>query len=410
MKQVAFDTRARPSMTNVKFDVNVKNTFVEVGREPGSVVQQGRRITAPPSLATVQALGMDDSDPGTPVAAVPVNGAGSRRSSGVSDAGLTLPIGGPRGRVSTAGSDMTTRTGAGTTRNRRFSWDETPDASCLYSLSSHAHGFYLGAPGAVAGGTAPAAPVVGSTAPARAHPGTTAAAAPPAYFPGYPGCAAPYPHWSMPVSFPMHMPPGPFYPGMQFYPNGYPACAADPAYATAAATAAGAAAAAAAAGGASGEKARLELGSLLPGQMAAKRQPAAKPGVVIQHPQAPSAFDETATTVMLRNIPVKYTREMVLADLDVRGFHGTYDFFYLPIDFQTGNTVGYAFINFVNVAETLRFRSVYNGLQLSPDSAKICEVSDAKAQGKDKNVEQYRNSSVMAMEDKYHPEDRKSVV
>eukprot|EP00927_Polykrikos_kofoidii_P054539 TRINITY_DN48949_c0_g1_i1.p1 TRINITY_DN48949_c0_g1~~TRINITY_DN48949_c0_g1_i1.p1 ORF type:complete len:409 (-),score=41.81 TRINITY_DN48949_c0_g1_i1:96-1211(-) len=116
-----------------------------------------------------------------------------------------------------------------------------------------------------------------------------------------------------------------------------------------------------------------------------------------------SPGSEPVTTLMLRNIPVKYNREMMLEDMDTRGFRGSYDFFYLPIDFQTGNTVGYAFVNFFNPNEASRFRSVYQGRQLSQDSAKICEVGVAKAQGKGKNVEQYRNSSVMGMEERFQP-------
>ena len=40
------------------------------------------------------------------------------------------------------------------------------------------------------------------------------------------------------------------------------------------------------------------------------------------------------TTVMLRNIPNNYTREMFLALLDDNGFAGRYDFVYLPCDFR----------------------------------------------------------------------------
>merc|ERR1712224_885133 len=36
---------------------------------------------------------------------------------------------------------------------------------------------------------------------------------------------------------------------------------------------------------------------------------------------------EEITTVMLRNIPLKYNRDMLLADLNARGFTGCYDFF-----------------------------------------------------------------------------------
>eukprot|EP00928_Gymnodinium_smaydae_P043971 TRINITY_DN2936_c0_g1_i1.p1 TRINITY_DN2936_c0_g1~~TRINITY_DN2936_c0_g1_i1.p1 ORF type:complete len:435 (+),score=77.50 TRINITY_DN2936_c0_g1_i1:123-1427(+) len=171
----------------------------------------------------------------------------------------------------------------------------------------------------------------------------------------------------------------------------------------------------------------LELGKLLPGggvvmsphltaplgaPVAQMAPPVAAP--VVQQVVRPATVsagavaglkpgEEPFTTVMLRNIPVKYNREMMLADMDARGFVGAYDFFYLPIDFQTGNTVGYAFVNFVTPTEAARFRATYNGLQLSPDSTKICEVSLAKAQGKAKNVEQYRNSSVMSMEERFKP-------
>lgn len=134
---------------------------------------------------------------------------------------------------------------------------------------------------------------------------------------------------------------------------------------------------------------RLELGSLLPGGGVSTSVPEPRPGMV--------------TTVMLRNIPLKYNREALLGDMDNRGFAYTYDFFYLPIDFHTGNNVGYAFINFIDEETVTRFKGIYNNLQLSADSAKICQVSEAKAQGKLKNIEQYRNSSVMNMEDKYQP-------
>jgi len=117
----------------------------------------------------------------------------------------------------------------------------------------------------------------------------------------------------------------------------------------------------------------------------------------------PAKNSEQVTTVMLRNIPSKYSRDMLLADLDARGFWGSYDFFYLPIDFQTKYSVGYAFLNFVSEAELERFKQAYTGLKLSEDSGKVCEISPAKVQGKAKNVEQYRNSPVMGMEESYHP-------
>ena len=40
------------------------------------------------------------------------------------------------------------------------------------------------------------------------------------------------------------------------------------------------------------------------------------------------------TTIMLRNIPNKYTRDMIMEEIDAYNFRKKYDFFYLPIDYR----------------------------------------------------------------------------
>merc|ERR1739848_601399 len=52
------------------------------------------------------------------------------------------------------------------------------------------------------------------------------------------------------------------------------------------------------------------------------------------------------TTVMLRNIPNKYTRDMLAEEIDNQGFQGKYGFLFLPNDFRNRANLGYAFLDF----------------------------------------------------------------
>jgi len=101
------------------------------------------------------------------------------------------------------------------------------------------------------------------------------------------------------------------------------------------------------------------------------------------------------TTMMLRNIPNKYTQKMLLEYLESNGFRGTFDFFYLPIDFRNRCNVGYAFINFVAPEHAKRFLKSLNRVKLPAyNSSKVCEVTYAHVQGLEQNIEHYRNSPV----------------
>jgi len=112
---------------------------------------------------------------------------------------------------------------------------------------------------------------------------------------------------------------------------------------------------------------------------------------------------EPVTTTMLRNIPQRFDRELLLDNLIQHGFGGLFDFVYMPNDFSTGVNLGYAFINFVAEEVYMRFKMMYDGVKLAEESPKVCVVCDAKVQGKNPNVEFYRNSTVMNMDPKYHP-------
>lgn len=113
--------------------------------------------------------------------------------------------------------------------------------------------------------------------------------------------------------------------------------------------------------------------------------------------ESPDKVEGPHTTVMMRNIPNNYTRELLISLLNAQGFKGGYDLVYLPIDFQTEVGLGYAFINLVSPEEADRFRSHFQGFsEWDVVSQKTCEVSWSDAlQGVDAHIDRYRNSPVM---------------
>lgn len=122
-------------------------------------------------------------------------------------------------------------------------------------------------------------------------------------------------------------------------------------------------------------------------------------------------FDRSActqqgdTTMMLRNLPNEYNRSMLMAALDERGFHGAYDFIYLPIDKCTRWNVGYAFVNFIDADSAERCKRELTGHRFpseDPRPEKITQVCRAHVQGLEKNVEYYKRSAVMSSRDETH--------
>ena len=61
---------------------------------------------------------------------------------------------------------------------------------------------------------------------------------------------------------------------------------------------------------------------------------------------------------MLKNIPNKYTRQMLINQLHAE-YRGKINFLYMPIDFSTECNVGYSFINFRDAETADDFKSKY---------------------------------------------------
>jgi len=102
-------------------------------------------------------------------------------------------------------------------------------------------------------------------------------------------------------------------------------------------------------------------------------------------------------TFMVRNIPNLYTPTMLLEEF--AEWRQYIDFYYMPIDFKNGGNLGYAFVNFHNVAAAKAFQEKYDGvsLRLFPEFNKVLAVSIARVQGRHANTERFRNSSVMGV-------------
>merc|ERR1719160_1421440 len=102
---------------------------------------------------------------------------------------------------------------------------------------------------------------------------------------------------------------------------------------------------------------------------------------------------------MLRNIPNKYTREMLIKRLNL-DYMSQYDFMYLPVDFRNKCNVGYGFINFRTTEACENFIKQFHGVDVRKclpglNSKKVAEVTPARVQGLTENVRRLRNSPVM---------------
>ncbi|CAD7941297.1 unnamed protein product [Amoebophrya sp. A25] len=124
------------------------------------------------------------------------------------------------------------------------------------------------------------------------------------------------------------------------------------------------------------------------------------------------SVDPNFTTVMLRNIPNKYTTKMLLAVLDKR-FAKQYDYVYLPVDFVNHCNVGYAFINLRSAETRARFyrhfhnqkvKEVLPGFNSKKVLKQVCEVNKAKVQGARENIRRIRQMSMLMQRLKDHPD------
>lgn len=113
--------------------------------------------------------------------------------------------------------------------------------------------------------------------------------------------------------------------------------------------------------------------------------------------------EDGRTTLMIKNIPNKYTSKMLLAAID-EYCRGTYDFLYLPIDFKNKCNVGYAFINMIDARQIIPFYQAFDGKKWEKfNSEKVASLAYARIQGKSALIAHFQNSSLMNEDKRCRP-------
>ncbi|RDX77812.1 Protein MEI2-like 1, partial [Mucuna pruriens] len=119
--------------------------------------------------------------------------------------------------------------------------------------------------------------------------------------------------------------------------------------------------------------------------------------------------DDNRTTLMIKNIPNKYTSKMLLAAIDEQ-CRGTYDFLQFYKWLQNKCNVGYAFINMIDPGQIIPFHKIRNIVQAFNgkkwekfNSEKVAVLAYARIQGKTALIAHFQNSSLMNEDKRCRP-------
>jgi hypothetical protein len=110
-------------------------------------------------------------------------------------------------------------------------------------------------------------------------------------------------------------------------------------------------------------------------------------GQVVRKSGADPVELDSVTTLAVRNLPFRMTREEFLEAVNESGFADLYDYVYLPYKFKDNRNLGYVFINFVNVELAREFTAKWHKSPhfKTKSHGKALNVSVARVQGHSAN-------------------------
>eukprot|EP00928_Gymnodinium_smaydae_P049296 TRINITY_DN33078_c0_g1_i1.p1 TRINITY_DN33078_c0_g1~~TRINITY_DN33078_c0_g1_i1.p1 ORF type:complete len:323 (+),score=12.71 TRINITY_DN33078_c0_g1_i1:56-970(+) len=131
---------------------------------------------------------------------------------------------------------------------------------------------------------------------------------------------------------------------------------------------------------------------------------------MLEEPASKKGFDipsewQGKTSVMIRNISYKCTRDMFCEELDKAGFQDLFDYVYVPVNAGRGTSKGYAFANFVDDRTAYRFKVRFDGRQMDmPGGVKRLVIIPANLQGFSENASHYiTKQSELSVASMTHP-------
>jgi len=113
-----------------------------------------------------------------------------------------------------------------------------------------------------------------------------------------------------------------------------------------------------------------------------------------------SPLPHGVTTLVVRNVPARYTKEMLMREWPP---NGTYDFLYLPFNFKAKRTAGFVYVNCTSHEAAVKFYSQWQGKSLcNKGIAKRLSIGVAEAQGLDANLRHVAASNISRIKNSKH--------